>query len=180
MTERDNGSTINIDMPNQRPELYPATVLSRPKVAYSEIFDTIEGHKDISYEDRIQVKALDIMVEAIRHEPGLVDQFDNFTLGDKSRLTDKRNPNYGRDLLMSVHTPDEFFVRVFDRAKVNIDENGWAIGTGLMKRWGQAMESIAEESDSDQLDEVEAKKLVRRLLVVEEKVFALDTVPSLV
>lgn len=154
--------------------------MERPGVAYSEIFDTIDGHKDITYEERIQVKAIDIMVEALSAEPDLQRTFGGFTLGDKSRLTDRRNPDYGRDLLMSVHTPDEFFETVETNNKVDINDNGMAVENGLMHRWAERMAMIAQPLDGDLPDEVEAKGLVRELLVRQEKAFDLETEPALV
>lgn len=152
----------------------------RPHVAYSEIFDTIDGHKDISFEERIQVKAIDIMVEALMTEPNFQKFFGGFTLGDKARLTDKRNPNYGEDLLMSVHTPEEFFVIVDYNYKPEIDDKGMAVGNGLMHRWGEKMSEIAQTAEKDLADEVEAKSMVRELIRSKAIALDLDTEPTLV
>ena len=146
-------------------EYMEGKVVEKPRVPYSEIFHTIDGHIEMSYEDRIQVKAIDIMVDALLNEANLDDDFSGFTLGNQSRLKDKRDPNYGKDLLMSVHTPQQFYNMVLGRAvSIKFDENGQVVDRGFLENWESKMSQIAVESPGDLQDDKEAKELVRTTL----------------
>ena len=146
----------------------------RPQIPYSEIFDTIDGHERISYEDRIQVKAIDLMVDAIIHDEDIEKAFSGHTLGNQSRLTNRRDPNYQKDLLWHVHTPEDFLEAVDREAvSVEIDENGHVTDSGLIQRWGERLSLLAQPIEKDLPDEAQAKTLVRELLERHEEIFEL-------
>lgn len=132
--------------------------MERPSVPYSEIFERIDGHEGLSMEERLQVKAIDIMVEALMNEENIEGSFGGLTLGDSSRLTSEADPNYQQDLLWGVHTPSEFFKAVTD----NVSSEGF--DQGLLARWRDKMGEIAIPVARDLPDEAKAKKLVRDLL----------------
>lgn len=147
-------------------------MMERPRVPYSEIFNTIDGHKDISYADRVQVKAIDLMFDALLTETNIEDDFPGYTLGDRSRLTDQTNPNYGRDLLMSIHTPREFYAGVIRNAvSIRVDDNGNVVEGGFLPKWGESMSRITREVQGESPDEAEAKQIVRDLLKEEKLIF---------
>lgn len=148
---------------------------ARPRVPYSEIYDRIDGHDHITYEERIQVKAIDIMVEALLKQEDRDKVFDGYTVCDKSRLTNHNDPDYGSDLLMGVHTPQEFLDHVIHNEMVEVGHDNILRDSGFMDRWGTSMREIAKPEERDLPDEAKAKKLVRDLLVKNSGLFLVES-----
>lgn len=154
MVEQDLMETAVIEKEKQSEEAIP-------KVAYSETIYNVKGHRELTMEERVQFKAIDIMVDALSEEPEIEGIFGGLTLANSARLTDENDPNYKKDLLWHIHTPEEFFEKVLDEASEESKDGG------LLNRWEERMRDFARPNmprDNDVPDQARAKKLVRDFL----------------
>lgn len=142
-------------------------VMERPHTPYSKVINHVVGHESLTYEEQIQIKAIDIMVSALK-QCDFEGRFGGFTTGDSARLTNRQDPNYGKDLLWGVHTPEEMFVATLVNATLDDHTDGF------INDWGTKMAEISQEDPDDNSDTARAKKHIRELLEKEKQHFDVD------
>lgn len=142
------------------------------RISYSEIIHGVVGHEQLTPEQRIDIDAVDKMVGTIREDSVFAKSFlenHNLTIGDKGRLTDRSNPDYMKDLLWSVHNPEELYVAVIINGpeKYNEDTHEISDEHKHVQEWGRRMLRLATEVNED--DDIATKLAKRRMGNLVEK-----------
>lgn len=154
--------------------------ITNGRVNYSEIISGVVGHDKLTPDQRIDIRAVDLMVDALKDdgdfEQTLLEK-RNLTIGNVDRLSKPSDPNYRHDLLWSVHNPEELFVGVLINGPIQHDENGDLITDGRrhVQEWGRRLLKVADSETADgNLEEVLAKKRVKGLILKESEHLEMD------
>ncbi len=144
------------------------------RVLYSEIAHGITNHEELSREDQVGFRAVDLMLAELTKDPAFEENFmsaHGLTLNDRERLTNPADPNYRKDILWGVHNPDDFFSTVLYCSNEILDEEKH------IRNWGERLISAAMVKNEEDDDITrEARGLVGSLMFKEQGHFGLDFV----
>jgi len=126
-------------------------------MSYKQLFPEIGGHGNETPEKMLGVEAVDHMLGPIIQNPDFMEYLTqhNLTVNDPDRLAgDASDPNFSRDLLNSVHEPEDLIVAILAN-HVPLD---------IIGRWVSDVESQVVETPGDSERVSQQKKLVRDAL----------------
>ncbi len=144
------------------------------RVLYSQIAHGIVDHEQLSREDQVGFRAVDLMLAELRRDPAFERNFmetHGLTLNNRDRLSNPHDPNYRKDVLWSVHNPDDFFCSVIISSNEILDEKKH------IQDWGKRLFSVATTHNGDDDDITrDARRLVGDLMLKEQAHFDIDVV----
>ncbi len=147
--------------------------MERPTIPYSSLILDVEPHHDPTFEEKIQFRAIDFMLDTLRVDPVWEEHFASkgLTLGDIETL---KVPG-GRDVLVGVHTPEDLIVAV----GVNTQDDhlsGEEISyEDKMREWGVRMRDFVKDVDeNDHSLDAQAKRLIKDVISMEALHLGLD------